>query len=109
MRAVKVVSVAIGLVFLGASGAAAGSHDKYSPDGGANVYSFSPNNYLAVADIKGDGRWVYGYWNREDGAHRVNNKSSYGSVVVKGTSSTVTRVKACTQYDFAPDSGSSWG
>ena len=107
MRAIRIFGLAFVMLLFGVTAANA-AHDMYSPDGGSNAYSYSPYDYLAVADVKGDGRWVYGYWNVADSGHRLENKSGYGSVVIKGTS-TVSQVKACTEYMWSPDSCSSWG
>jgi hypothetical protein len=109
MRIVRTLGLASALLLLGSTVAQAGTHDQYSPDGGSNVYSYSPNDYFAVADVKGDGHWVYGFWIVEDSGHRRNNKGGYGTVLISGTSATVTRVKACTEYMWSPDSCSSWG
>ncbi len=105
MRFLRIGTLVVGLVFLG--GATATAHSMTSPDGGAKAYDSNSGRTMNVSDIKCDGEWVYGYWNNT--GNRLNNKSGCNTSANKGTSSTITAVQACTQYDLAPDSCSNWG
>jgi hypothetical protein len=88
----------LGMTIFGASPALA--HSATSPDGGAEAHDNAAHTRFAVTDVKCDGFGAYGYWNREDGDHKLYNSQGCGNKVVK-TDVSVTFVKACIDRSLA--------